>query len=142
MEHLTILEKKKELRYLREKYKKATLTPDGHLDLELIPYLERINACKDIMTLQSCTGHKKSAKRNYTFGGHLWLRLSKEKMMAFNEKVVILVKSKCINRVDIMYSHYKEIKIQKIICIAYQGHESDMFYQSIEFITRFFESLK
>ena len=132
MEYLTISEKKRNCEFLREEYKRASLAPDGYLDLELIPYLERINSCKGIMTLQSCTGHKKSTKRNYTFDGHLWLRLSKEKMMLFNEKVAILVKSKFINRVDVMYSYYKETEIQRVINVMYQGHESDLFYQSIE----------
>lgn len=142
MKYLTLLEKKKELGFLREEYRRATLKPDGYMDLELIPYLERINACDGVMTLQSCTGHKKSKERDATFDGHFWMRLSQEKMKVFNKKVAILVESEFINQVSIMYSYYRETEIRKIVSIAYRGHESDMFYQSIEFITQFFEGLK
>jgi len=51
--YLTKQEKEKTLGYLREEYKKASLEPDGYLDLEMIPYLERINACDGMVTLQS-----------------------------------------------------------------------------------------
>lgn len=141
MRYLTEREKEKTLGYLRDSYKKASLDPDGHLDLEMIPYLERINACDGMITLQSCTGHKKSKKRNWTAGGHLHLKLSKEKMEIFDKKVGVLVKSELINQVTILCSYYKKTAIEKIVNIHYRGHEDDSFYQSIEFITQFFERL-
>lgn len=140
--YLTKQEKEKTLGYLREAYKKASLAPDGYLDLEMIPYLERINACDGMVTLQSCTGHKKSKKRNWTAGGHLHLKLSEETMEIFDEKTGVLVKSKLINQVTILYSYYKKTAIEKIVNIHYQGHEDDFFYQAMEFITKFFEGLK
>lgn len=141
MRYLTKREKEKTLGYLRDRYKKASLDPDGHLDLEMIPYLERINACDGMVTLQSCTGHKKSVIRNYTSDGHLWVRLNKELTVLFNQKLIILVKSELINQVDKMYSFFKEKELQEVINIPFKGHESDSFHQSMEFITRFFERL-
>jgi len=141
MRYLTEREKEETLGYLRDEYKKASLDPDGHLDLEMIPYLERINACEGMVTLQSCTGHKKSKKRNYTFDGHLWIRLNKELTASFNERLIALVKSASISQVEKKYSHYGQKELQEIIVIIFKGHESDSFYQSIEFITQFFWGL-
>ena len=142
MRYLTEREKEKTLGYLRDAYKKASLDPDGHLDLEMIPYLERINACDGMVTLQSCTGHKKSKKRNYTFGGHLWIRLNKELTAIFDERLIALVKSASINQVEKNYSYYKQRELQETIVIMFEGHEADSFYRSIEFIAQFFWGLR
>jgi len=141
MRYLTKQEKEKTLGYLRDRYKKASLDPDGHLDLEMIPYLERINACDGMATLQSCTGHKKSKKRNWTSCGHLWIRLNKELTVLFDERLWQLVRCKFVNQVDKMYSFYKFVEVQEMVSISFPGHEDDSFYQAIEFITRFFERL-
>ena len=142
MRYLTEREKEKALGYLRDEYKKASLDPDGHLDLEMVPYLERMNACDGIMTLQSCTGHKKSKKRNYTFDGHLWIRLSEKSTALFNERLTVLVRSPLINQVEKQYSYYKQKELQEIINIMFRGHEADSFYRSIEFIAQFFWGLR
>ena len=141
MQYLTKQEKEKTLGYLRSEYKNASLNPDGHVDLELIPYLERINTCNGVATLQSCTGHKPNKERNYTFDGHLWVRLDKEKAILFERKIIDLVKSELINQVSKMYSFYKGKNLEEVINIIFKGHEKDSFYLSIEFITKFFERL-
>ena len=141
MRYLTEREKEEKLGYLRDRYEKASLDPDGHLDLELIPYLERINACDGMVTLQSCTGHEKSVIRNYTCNGHLWVRLNKELTILFDQKLIILIKSALINQVDKMYSFFKEKELQEVINVSFKGHEAHSFCQSMGFITNFFEGL-
>jgi len=141
MRYLTEREKEKTLGYLRDAYKKASLDSDGYLDLEMIPYLERINACDGMVTLQSCTGHKKTKKCPYMCGGHLWVRLNKKMTVLFDRKLWQLVRCRFITQVDKMYSFHEFVEVQEVIDISFPGHETDSFYQTIEFITRFFEKL-
>lgn len=141
MRYLTRREKEKTLGYLRDTYKKASLDPDGHLDLEMIPYLERINACDGMVTLQSCTGHKKSKKYPSMSGGHLWVRLSKEMTVLLDGRLWQLVRCKFVTQIDKIYHFYEFVEVREVIDISFPGHEDDSFYQTMEFITQFFERL-
>ena len=112
----------------------------GSLDLNLIPYLRRINAINEISTEQSCQGHiynsRITGERVYTCGT-LWIWLSRDKYELF-----------LINRNKLLTKEYNFVaniyiteKGHSVVYILFNWKGNEPIDSIMEHITRFFEEL-
>jgi len=110
---LTDSEKKRQLLYL------AGRIEAGEVDEEVIPLLEAINGCPDMVTVQSCSGHHGTPEREewvdvstgitlkrgveYLSDGHLWIRTTKRLSDVFQQYAATLAIEEEIYQVSLTW---------------------------------------
>lgn len=150
MRFLTPSTKQWELQWLEKAYKEANSESDGSIDIEMVPYLKKLNKIPELVTSYSCSGHPFSRKkRQLNMSGRLGeleLGLSKRMMKLFDIHVHKLVNGYIIIRVSKVYSTLDPRKPEVIerARIEFQGLEQglDFFESSMTTIIKFFEELK
>lgn len=142
--YLTGSEKRKILHNLNG-IKIISIKRNEGLDSEMVPYLDKLNAIKGLVTLQSCQGHKYKS-RNYPGTqmletAHVMLKLSKKLSISFYEKVAKLVAIKNVERVSVEFDALGSL--QEVVMIYFYGGDHDKDVKPVmDKVCDFFSSLK
>lgn len=152
MRFLTPSIKEYTLQHLEKAYKKATSESDGSIDIEMIPYLKRLNKIRELVTSWSCSGHpstKKQSKLNIgSCPGNLELWLSKRKMKLFDIHVLKLLT--VLEAMPVRKAYMcsganpgETLRVHEYASITFQGKEEglDILDRSMTGIIKFFEEL-
>ncbi len=132
--YLTVEHEKKIQNDLRVLYPTANKERNNGLDIDVVPYLKRLNAIDGVATLQSCAGHNVG---DYIESAHLWIWLSEELAQRLYLDAPLLAQNKNMEAVQIYF--VGEPPIQEIIQIIFRGNPYSMLPEACEHITAFFE---
>lgn len=140
-------------RYLSDA-EKATVLVDLYNNLEgldegMLPYLERINAMRGLVTLQSCAGHKgvstfEGEQYDCIESGHLWLRMDVTRHAHFYAMISCLACSPLIERVSLLFLPKKPGQpegVENVAEIIFRGRGTGQFEEAMEWIINFLETL-
>lgn len=143
--YLIVSEKQKILADWEETKKRpipnGDLAGKGFVDLDIVPWCDKLNEIEGLCTLQSCAGHGKripNGELHVKSKGILWIWLSKSMNETFYENVFdSLAKHKCMERVRILFSDWG----QEIIELSFKGNECNYLDKSMNVIVCFFKEL-
>ena len=106
----------------------------GDPDADMIPWCMRLNRLAGVVTLQSCSGHRRG---DYLEPGHLWLWFSRTVDGRFAKQAHALAASPTIEDVSRLYKPDG----REIVALTFRGNERDSLAVSMDRICTFIEQI-